>query len=142
MNQMSRGPVHAAQKGTMMKLTRAIACAAGLLFVPTFAAAAPTQSHEHSMAGQAQPPQGQAAKPQEMQCPMMQHMHGGMKMDGKPAPHGQDGAQPPATGNGAGNMNGMGEMKCMHGGAAATPVPQPAPSEQHNHDHPGTSKPR
>lgn len=124
-----------------MKFTRTIACAAALLFVPAFAAAAPTQSHEHGMAAQAQPSQGQPAKPQGMQCPMMRDMHGGMKMDGKPAPHGQGGARTPATGNGGGSMS-MGEMKCMHGGTAATPLPQPAPGEQHSHDHPGTSKPR
>lgn len=139
---MSRGHVYAAQKGTKMKLTRTIACAAALLFVPAFAAAAPPQSHEHGTAGQAQPPQGDPAKPQGMQCPMMRDMHGGMKMDDKPTPHSQGGAQPPTTGNGVGSMNRMGEMKCMHDGPAATPAPQTTPGEQHNHDHSGASKQR
>lgn len=125
-----------------MKLTRTIACAAALLFVPAFAAAAPTQSHEHGMADQAEPPQGDPAKPHGMQCPMMRDMHGGMKMDDKPTPHSQGGAQPPATGNGAGSMNRMGEMKCMHDGTPATPAPQTTSGEQHSHDHSGASKPR
>lgn len=127
-----------------MKL-KTIACTAAFLLTPALASAAP--AHDHGATGQSQsqsqPPQAEAAKPQEMKCPMMQGMHGGMKMDGQTMPHGQGGAQHQATGNGAESMKGMHGMKCMQGdAAAAAPAPAPAPEGQHNHDHSGAGKPQ
>jgi hypothetical protein len=117
-----------------MTLTKTIAGAAALFFAPALTSAALAQSHDHGAAGQQQ---HEPAKPQGTPCPMMQDMHGGMKMDGKAMPHDQSGAQPPATGSGAGGMKAMGEMKCMHDGTAGTAAPQ----EEHSHDHSAAGRP-
>lgn len=123
-----------------MKLIKTIACTAAFLLTPALASAAPP--HDHGATGKSQPPQAQTAKPKEMKCPMMQGMHGGMKMDGHTMPNGQGGAQHRATGNGAESMGGMNGMKCMQGDAAAAPAPAPAPDGQHSHDHSGAGTPQ
>ena len=121
-----------------MKLTETIACTAAFLLTPALASAAP--AHDHAATGQSQPAQGETARPEDMKCPMVHGMHGGMKMDGHAMPPDQGSAQHPSGSDGS--MKGMDRMKCVQSDAAPTPPPASAAEEQHKHDHSGAATPQ
>lgn len=117
-----------------MKVANVSTVAATLLFTPLFASAMAQESgHRGSMAPQTS--SGDTAKSEEVRCPMMQGMHGGMKMDGTMIPQGHGGSQHEASGGHAGGE--IAGMKCMHHGDGSSTGTALAPEGEHDHDHRG-----